>query len=144
MTLSSATKTTLIDVEHMESCATRRLHQQVNTIDTYMGASLDYPVHHESEWCLKFGERCIYQHTNREWSQCPHHSFSRLCFSTTPMPFHHPGQCSHRIQVTQRTRYLEVTAKVDIVTIQYTVTTPLHSYTSSMWLSFVSLPRHTQ
>jgi hypothetical protein len=60
------------------------------------------------------------------------------------MPVPRPGQCSHRIQVTQRTRYLEVTAKVDILTSQDTVPTPLHSYTSGIGLSLMSLPWYIQ
>jgi hypothetical protein len=54
------------------------------------------------------------------------------------------GKCSKRIQVTKRTRYLEVTAKVYIVNIQDTVPTSLHNYISGIWLSFLSLPRHIQ
>jgi hypothetical protein len=55
-----------------------------------------------------------------------------------------PGKCSTRIQVTQRTRYLEVTAKFNIVTSQDAVPTALHSYTSGIGLSFLSLPWHIQ
>jgi hypothetical protein len=60
------------------------------------------------------------------------------------MPDPLPIQCSHRIQVTQITHYLKVTAKVNTVTSQDTVPTPLHSYTSGIWISFLSLHRHIQ
>jgi hypothetical protein len=53
-----------------------------------------------------------------------------------------PGQLSHRIQVTQRTQYLEVTAKVYTVTSKDTVPTALHSKISGIGLSFLSPPRH--
>jgi hypothetical protein len=77
-------------------------------------------------------------------SQYADHTFSRLLFSMTPLPVPHPGQCSHRIQATQRIQYLEVSAKVDIVTSQDTVPTALRSYTSGIGLSFLSLLRHIQ
>jgi hypothetical protein len=115
-----------------------------STIFTPMGAWLDAHVHQESEWWMKGREWCIFRHTNGEWSQYAHHNFSRLHFSTTPMPVPRPDQCSTRIQVTQITQYLEVTAKVNIVIIQYIVPTPLHSYTSCIGLSLLSLPRHIQ
>jgi hypothetical protein len=89
-------------------------------------------------------ERCIYRHTSGKWSKYAGHTFSQLRFSATPMPVPRPGQCSHRIQVTQRIRYLEVTVKVDIVTSQDAVPTLLHSYTSGTGLLFLSLPRHIQ
>jgi hypothetical protein len=60
------------------------------------------------------------------------------------MPVPRPGQCSHRIKVTQRTRFIEVTAKVDIVTNQETVPTAIHSYTSGIGISLLSLPLHIQ
>jgi hypothetical protein len=70
--------------------------------------------------------------------------FSIIRFSRTPMSVPCPDQCSHRIKVTKRARYIEVTAKVDIVTSQDTVPTPIHSYTLSIGLSFLSLPWHIQ
>jgi hypothetical protein len=116
-----------------------------STLSTHMGAWFDVPVHQESEWWMNVWEWCIYQQTNGEWSQYADHTFSRLRFSITPMPVPHPGQCSHRIQVTQhKTLNLKVTAKVDVVTSQDTVPTVLNSYTSSIGLSFLSLPWHIQ
>jgi hypothetical protein len=115
-----------------------------STLLTPMGAWFDAPVHHESEWWMNVRERCIYRQTNGEWSQYAHHTFSSICVSTTPPSVPYPGQCSHRIQVTQRTRYLKVTATVDIVTSQDKVPTALHSYTLGIGLSFLSLPRRIQ
>jgi hypothetical protein len=106
-------------------------------ISTTLGAWFDDPVHEEYKWWMNVRERCIYQQTNGELSQCADHTFSRLRFSTAPTPVPRLGQCS-------RTRYLEVTAKVDIVTSQDTVSTALHSYTSGVGLSFLYLPRHIQ
>jgi hypothetical protein len=60
-------------------------------------------------------EWCIYRQTNGEWSQYTHHTFSRLRFSKTPMPVPRTDKCAHRIQVTQQARYLEMTAKVNMV-----------------------------
>jgi hypothetical protein len=101
------------------------------TLLTPTGAWFDPPVHQDPKWLLNVWERCIYRQSNGEWSQYPYHTFSRLRFLMTPMSFPRPAQCSHRIQVTQRTQYREVTAKV---TSQDTVPTVLHSYTSGIVL----------
>jgi hypothetical protein len=60
------------------------------------------------------------------------------------MPVPRLNRCSHIIQVTQRTRYLKVTSKVNIITSQDTVPTALHSYTSGIGLLFLYLPQHIQ
>jgi hypothetical protein len=62
--------------------------------------------------------------------------------TNTPVP--HPYQCAHIIQVTQRARYLEVTANINIVTSHNIFPTTLHSYTLRIWLSFLSLPWYIQ
>jgi hypothetical protein len=53
-------------------------------------------------------------------------------------------QFSHRIQVTQRTHYHEVAAKVNIVCRSNVGLTHIHNYTSGIGLSFLALPRHIQ
>jgi hypothetical protein len=115
-----------------------------STLSTPMGAWFDAPIQQGSEWWMNIRERCIYRQTNWEWSQYAYHNFSRLRFSMTPMPVSRPDQCSHIIQVTQRTQYLEVTAKFNTVTSQDAVPTALRSYTSGIGLLCLSLPQHIQ
>jgi hypothetical protein len=89
-------------------------------------------------------EKCIYRQNNGEWSQYTHLNFGRLRFSKTPQIVPRPNHFSRRIQVTQRTQYLEVAAKVNIVHRQNMGSTPIHNYTSGIGLSFLALPRHIQ
>jgi hypothetical protein len=48
------------------------------------------------------------------------------------------------IQVTQRTQYHEVAAKVNIVHRPNVGPTHIHNYASGIGLSFLDLPRHIQ
>jgi hypothetical protein len=56
----------------------------------------------------------------------------------------HAQANSHIESKSQRETDIEVTEKVDIFTSHDTVSTALHSYTSGIGLSFLSLPRHIQ
>jgi hypothetical protein len=114
------------------------------TLSTSMGDLLDTQTHQESEWWLRVHERSIYRKNNGEWSQYAQQNFSRLLFSKTPMIFPRPNHGSHRHQVTQRNQYHKVAAKVNIVPRQNGSSTPIHSYTSGIGLSFLALPRHIQ
>jgi hypothetical protein len=67
-----------------------------------------------------------------------------LRFSTTPRIVPQPHRFSHRIQVTQRTHYHDVAAKVNIVCRSNAGPTHIHTYTSGIGLSFLALPRHIQ
>jgi hypothetical protein len=51
-------KDTLLDVFSDESTLTASMVSWCNA-----------PVHQESEWWMDVWERCIYRHTNGEWSQ---------------------------------------------------------------------------
>jgi hypothetical protein len=62
----------------------------------------------------------------------------------TPWKVPQPNQFSLRIQVTQRTHYHEVAAKVNIVRRLNMGPTHIHYYTSGIGLSFLALPRHIQ
>jgi hypothetical protein len=62
-----------------------------STLLTPMGAWFDDLVHHDCEWYMNNREWCIYRNTKGEWSQYTDHIFSRLRFSTTPMPVPRPG-----------------------------------------------------
>jgi hypothetical protein len=68
----------------------------------------------------------------------------RKIMSTTPRIVPQPHRFSHRIQVTQRTHYHEVAAKVNIVCKTNEVPTHIHNYTSGIGLSFLALPIHIQ
>jgi hypothetical protein len=81
---------------------------------------------------------------NGEWSQYTHLNFGRLRFSKTPQIVPRPNHFSRRIQVTQRTQYLEVAAKVNIVHRQNAGSIPIHNYTTGIGISFLALPRHIQ
>jgi hypothetical protein len=105
---------------------------------------LDTQNHQDSKWWLSVQEKCIYQKNNGEWSQYTQLNFSRLWFSKTPQIVPHPNHFSHRIQVTQRTQYHELAAKVNIAHRQNVGSTPIHNYTSGIGISFLALPRHIQ
>jgi hypothetical protein len=77
-----------------------------------------------------------------EWSQFSQLNLGRLRLSTTPRIVPQPHRFSHRIQVTQRTHYHEVAAKVNIVCRSNVGPTHIHNYTSGIGLSFLALPRH--
>jgi hypothetical protein len=62
----------------------------------------------------------------------------------TPRIVTQTNRFSHRIQVTQRTQYHEVAAKVNIVYRPNVGPTHIHNYTSGIGLSFLALPRHIQ
>jgi hypothetical protein len=81
---------------------------------------------------------------NGEWSQYAQQNFGRLRFSKTPKTVPRPNHCSHKIQVTQRYKYHEVAANINIVPLQNAISTPIHNYTSGIGLSFIALPRHIQ
>jgi hypothetical protein len=81
---------------------------------------------------------------NGEWSQFKQLNLGRLRFSKTPHIVTQPNRFSHRIQVTQRTQYHEVAAKVKIVHRSNMGPTRIHNYTSGIGLLFLALPRHIQ
>jgi hypothetical protein len=109
-----------------------------------MGDCMDKKNHQESEWWLSVQEKCIYRQNNGEWLQFTQLNFGRLWFSKTPRIVPRPNHFSHRIQVTQRTQYSEVAAKVNTVHRKNVGSTPIHNYTSGIGLSFLALPRHIQ
>jgi hypothetical protein len=100
--------------------------------------------HQESEWWLSVQDKCIYGKNSGEWSQFSQLNLGRLRFSTTPRIVPRPYRFSHRIQVTQRTDYHEVAAKVNIVGRSNVGFTHIHKYTSGIGLSFLALPRDSQ
>jgi hypothetical protein len=109
-----------------------------------MGDWLNMQNHQETKWWLSVQEKCIYRQDNGEWSQFSQLNLGRLRFSKTPRIFPQPNRFSHRIQVTQRTHYHEVAAKVNIVCRSNVGLTHIHNYTSGIGLSFLALPRHIQ
>jgi hypothetical protein len=80
-----------------------------------MGDWLYIQNHQESEWWLSVQDKCIYRQNSGEWSQFSQLNLGRLRFSTTPRIVPQPNGFSHRIQITQRTHYHEVAAKVNII-----------------------------
>jgi hypothetical protein len=109
-----------------------------------MGDWLHMQNHQESEWWLSVQDKCIYRQNCGEWSQLSQLNLGRLRFSTTPRIVPQPNRFSHRIQVTQRTNYHEVAAKVNIVFRSNVGPTRIHTYTLGIGLSFLALPRHIQ
>jgi hypothetical protein len=114
------------------------------TLTAPMGDWLNKQNHQESEWWLSVQEKCIYRQKNGEWSQFTQLNLGRLRFSKTHWIVPQPNRFSHRIQVTQRTQYHEVAAKVNIVHRSNVSPTHIHNYTSGIGLSFLALPRHIQ
>jgi hypothetical protein len=114
------------------------------TLTVPMGDWLNNQNHQESEWWLSVRDECIYRQSCGEWSQFTQLNLGRLWFSTTPRIVTQPNRFSHRIQVTQRTQYHEVAAKVNIVHRSNVGPTHIHNYTSGIGLSFLALPRHIQ
>jgi hypothetical protein len=114
------------------------------TLIAPMGDCLDTQNHQESEWWLSVQDKCIYRQNNGEWSQFTHLNFGRLRFSKTPRIVTQPNRFSRRIQVTQRTPYHEVAAKVNIIHRKNVGSTHIHNCTSGIGLSFLDLPRHIQ
>jgi hypothetical protein len=122
--------------------ALRAVFNDETTLAAPMGDWLHMHNHQESEWWLSVRDRCIYRQSCGEWSQFSQLNLSRLRFSTTPRIVPQPHRFSHRIQVTQITHYHEVVAKVNILCRTNEGPTHIHSYTSGMGLSFLTLPRH--
>jgi hypothetical protein len=114
------------------------------TLAAPMGDWLHMHNHQESEWWLSVREKCIYMQSCGEWSQFSQLNLGRLRFSTTPRIVPQPHRFSHRIQVTQRTHYHEVAAKVNIVCRSNVGPTHIHNYTLGIGLSFLALPRQIQ
>jgi hypothetical protein len=114
------------------------------TLIAPMGDWLHMQNHQESEWCLSVHEKCIYMQNSGEWSQFSQLNLGRLRFSMTPWIVPQPNGVSDRIQVTQRTHYHEVAAKINIVCRSNVGPTHIHKYTSGIGLSFLALPRHIQ
>jgi hypothetical protein len=114
------------------------------TLTAPMGDWLHMQNHQESECWLSVQDKCIYRQNCGEWSQFSQLNLGRLRFSTIPRIVPQPNRFSHRIQVTQRTHYHEVAAKVNIIRRSNVVPTHIHNYTSGIGLSFLALPRHIQ
>jgi hypothetical protein len=114
------------------------------TLTASMGDWLNKQNHQESKWWLSVQDKCIYWQNNGDWSQFTQLNLGRLRFSKTPRIVTQPNRFSHRIQVTQRTKYHEVAAKVNIVHRSNVVPTRIHNCTSDIGLSFLALPRHIQ
>jgi hypothetical protein len=113
------------------------------TLTAPMGDWLNKQNHQESEW-LSVQDKCIYRQNNGEWSQFTQLNLGRLRFSKTPRIVTQPNRFSHWIQVTQRTQYHEVAAKVNIVHRSNVGPTHIYNYLSGIGLSFLALPRHIQ
>jgi hypothetical protein len=124
--------------------ALRAVFNDETTLSAPMGDWLHMHNHQESEWWLSVREKCIYRQSCGEWSQFSQLNLGRLWFSTTPRIVPQPHRFSHRIQVTQRTHYHEVAAKVNIVCRSNVGPTHIHNYTSGIGLSCIALPRHIQ
>jgi hypothetical protein len=114
------------------------------TLTAPMGDWLHMHNHQESEWWLSVQDKCVYRQNSGEWSQFSQLNLGRLRFSTTPRIVPQLNRFSHRIQVTQRTHYHEVAAKVNIVRRSNVGPTHIHNYTSGIGLLFLALPRHIQ
>jgi hypothetical protein len=112
------------------------------TLTAPMGDWLNMQNHQESKWWLSVQDKCIYRQNNGELSQFSQLNIGRLRFSKTPRIVPHPNRFSHRIQVTQKTHYHEVAAKVNIVRRSNVGLTRIHNYTSGIGLLFLALPRH--
>jgi hypothetical protein len=113
------------------------------TLTAQMGDWLHMQNHQESEWLI-VQDKCIYRHNSGEWSQFSQLNLGILRFSTTPRIVPQPNGFSHRIQVTQRTHYHEVVAKVNIICRSNVGPTHIHNYISGIGLSFLALPIHIQ
>jgi hypothetical protein len=124
--------------------ALRAVFNDETTLAAPMGDWLHMHNHQESEWWLSVRDKCIYRQKCGEWSQFSQLNLGRLRFSATPRIVPQPHRFSHRIQVTQRTHYHEVAAKVNIVCRSNVGPTHIHNYTSGIGLSFLALPRHIQ
>jgi hypothetical protein len=124
--------------------ALRAVFNDETTLAAPMGDWLHMHNHQESEWWLSVRDKCIYRQSCGEWSQFSQLNLGRLWFSTTPRIVPYPHRFSHRIQVTHRTHYHEVAAKVNIVCRTNEGPTHIHNYTSGIGLSFLALPRHIQ
>jgi hypothetical protein len=122
----------------------RAVFNDETTLAAPMGEWLHMHNHQEYEWWLSVRDKCIYRQSCGEWSQYSQLNLGRLRFSTTPRIVPHPHRFSHRIQVTQRTHYHEVEAKVNTVCRTNEGPTRIHNYTSGIGLSFLALPRHIQ
>jgi hypothetical protein len=114
------------------------------TLTAPMGDCLHMQSHQESEWWLSLQDKSIYRRNSVEWSKFLQLNLGRLRFSKAPRIVQQPNRFSHRIQVTQRTHYHEVAAKVNIVRRSNIVLTHIHKYTSGIGLWFLALPRHIQ
>jgi hypothetical protein len=112
------------------------------TLTAPMGAWMYMQNHQESEWWFSVKYKCIYRQNSGEWSQFSQLNLGILRFSTTPRIVPQPNRFSRRIQVTQRTHYHEVAAKVNIVRRSNVGPTHIHKYTSGIGLSFLALPRY--
>jgi hypothetical protein len=93
---------------------------------------------------LSVRDKFIYRKSCGECTQYSQLNLDRLRFSTTPKIVPQPHRFSHRIQVTQRTHYHEVAAKVNIGCRTNEVPTHIHNYTSGIGFSFLALPIHIQ
>jgi hypothetical protein len=124
--------------------ALRAVFNDETTLAAPMVDWLHMHNHQESKWWLSVRYKCIYRQSCGEWSRFSQLNLGRLRFSTTPRIVPQPHRFSHRIQVTQRTHYHEVAAKVNIVLRSNEGPTHIHNYTSGIGLSFLALPRHIQ
>jgi hypothetical protein len=112
--LASPTKTTKNNVKKWKAALIEVFNHET-TLAAPMGDWLNMQNHQESKWWLSVQDTCIYWQNNGEWSQFLQLNLGRLPFLNTPWIVPHPNRFSHRIQVTQRTQYHEVAAKVNIV-----------------------------
>jgi hypothetical protein len=124
--------------------ALRAVFNDETTLTAPMGDWLHMHNQQEYEWWLSVRYKCIYRQSCGEWSQFSQLNLGRLRFSTTPRIVLQPHQFSHRIQVTQRTHYHEVAARINIVCRTNEGPTHIHNYTSGIRLPLLALPRHIQ
>jgi hypothetical protein len=124
--------------------ALRAVFNDETTLIAPMGDWMHMENHQEYECWLSVQDKFIYRQNSGEWSQFSQLNIGRLRFSTTPRIVPQPNLFSHRIQVTHRTHYHEVAAKVNIVRRSNVGPTHIHNYTSGIGLSFLALPRQIQ
>jgi hypothetical protein len=115
-----------------------------NSLDVPMGSWLMDNNRQNNKWWLDPHSRSLYQYTKHKLIWYTAINYGRLRFHTAGTETLPPNYPSHRVEISKRSRYLEITVKTQIASREEEYSERLHEYTSEFSPAFFELPRHVQ
>jgi hypothetical protein len=112
-------------------------------LDVTLGPWLLDSNHHTNKWWLDSNYNSLFQHNNNTWMTFPAKHLGRIRYCVGNLESPPPMRTSHRVEISTRTRYLEVTSKTKIEA-RKEHNEHIHHYSLEIRSAFLALPHHIQ